>query len=132
MPIYEYQCSTCNRRVSLLFRSFADASTKAPACPRCGGNELRRLMSRVAVLQSEESRMDSMGDPDSLGGMDENDPKAMAAWMRKMAAESGEDLGPEFDEVMGRLAAGEDPESIEESMPDLAGAGGDDDFGVVD
>jgi hypothetical protein len=33
----------------------------------------------------------------------------------------GEDMGSEFDEVIGRLEAGEDPESIEQTMPDLGG-----------
>jgi len=46
--------------------------------------------------------------------------------MRKMSAETGEDLGPEFDEVVGRLEAGESPEKIEESMPELMGEGGGD------
>jgi hypothetical protein len=43
----------------------------------------------------------------------------------------GEDLGPEFEEVVGRLEAGEDPESIEDSMPDLGSAQSSDDFGVM-
>jgi hypothetical protein len=51
--------------------------------------------------------------------------------MRKMANETGEDLGPEFEEVVGRLEAGEDPDSIEQSMPDLGGGAGGDDFGVM-
>jgi hypothetical protein len=31
----------------------------------------------------------------------------------------GEDMGPEFDEVMGRLERGENPDEIEATMPDL-------------
>jgi len=31
----------------------------------------------------------------------------------------GEALGPEFDEVVGRLEAGQSPEDIEKTMPDL-------------
>jgi putative FmdB family regulatory protein len=131
MPIYEYHCSDCQRRVSLLWRSFSDAETREAACPRCGGKNLRRVVSKVAVVHSEESRMDSLADPDAMGGVDEEDPKSLARWMRKMSQETGEDLGPEFDEVMGRLEAGENPESIEESMPGLSDAGGDDDFGVM-
>jgi putative FmdB family regulatory protein len=134
MPIYEYMCHDCRRRVSLLWLSFADAEQRAPVCPRCGGQHLSRLMSRVAVLKSEESRLDDLADPSSLGDLDENDPKSLARFMRKMASETGEDLGPEFDEVIGRLEAGEDPESIEQSMPELAEAGGGmggDDFGVM-
>ena len=135
MPIYEYVCHDCERRVSLLWRSFADVQERQAACPRCGGTNLSRLISRVAVLRSEESRLDDLADPNSMGDLDENDPKSLARFMRKMASETGEDLGPEFAEVVGRLEAGEDPEAIERSMPDLAGAEGSnmggDDFGVM-
>jgi putative FmdB family regulatory protein len=129
MPIYEYSCQDCGRRVSLLWRTFADAESRQAVCPRCGGAHLTRLISRVAVLRSEESHLDDLTDPGDMAGLDENDPKSLARFMRKMAGETGEDLGPEFDEVVGRLEAGEDPESIENAMPDLGGAG--DDFGVM-
>ncbi len=48
-----------------------------------------------------------------------------------MGQEMGEDLPPEFGEITDRLEAGEDPESIEQSMPEL-GAGGDDGGGMDD
>ncbi|MCX6031256.1 MAG: zinc ribbon domain-containing protein [Chloroflexi bacterium] len=141
MPIYEYTCHDCKRRVSLLWRSFADADNRQAVCPRCGGDHLTRLISRVSVVRSEESRLDNLADPSALNGLDENDPKSLARFMRKMASETGEDLGPEFGEVVGRLEAGEDPEAIEKSMPDLAGEDGGmgmdgmgmggDDFGVM-
>ena len=131
MPIYEYFCYDCQRRVSLLWRSMSDAQTRDPVCPRCGGKNLKRLVSRVAVVRSEESRLDDLADPSALDGLDENDPKSLARFMRKMADETGEDLGPEFEEVIGRLEAGEDPEAIERSMPELGGESGGDDFGVM-
>jgi len=132
MPIYEYQCLDCGRRVSLLWRSFADMEAKEPVCPRCGGSQLTRLISRVAVVRSEEGRLDDLADPSALAGLDENDPKSLARWMRQMGEEMGEDLGDEFGEVIDRLEAGQSPEDIEESMPDLAaGMGGGDDFGVM-
>lgn len=123
MPIYEYRCHDCKRRVSILWRSFSDLETKdvVPQCPRCGGTNLTRLVSRVAVLRSEESRLDDLTEPGMLDGLDEDDPKSVARWMRRMSQETGEDLGPEFDEVIDRLEAGQSPEDIEESMPDLAG-----------
>ncbi len=135
MPIYEYTCHDCRRRVSLLWRSFEDAQTRTPVCPRCGGQRLTRLISRVAVLRSEDSRLDDLADPAGMGDLDENDPKSLARFMRKMANETGEDLGAEFEEVVGRLEAGEDPDEIERSMPGLntpdGPAGGGDDFGVM-
>jgi putative FmdB family regulatory protein len=133
MPIYEYQCSDCNRRVSLLWRSMAAAAEGTPVCPRCGGQQLRRLISRVAVVRSEESRLDTLADTNMLGDLDENDPRSMARWMKRMSREMGEDLGDEFHEVVERLEAGESPEAIENAMPDLAGGpGGGSDFGVMD
>jgi len=133
MPIYEYFCHDCRRRVSLLWRSYADLETKQAACPRCGGSHLTRLISRVSVVRSEESRLEDLADPSMLAGLDENDPKSLARWMRKMSQELGEDLGDEFNEVIDRLEAGQSPEEIEEAMPEL-GAGmdmGGDDFGVM-
>lgn len=123
MPIYEYRCAGCRRRVSIWWKTFSDAADGQPVCPRCGGTELRRLMSRVAVLRSGESRLDDMADPAAFGDLDENDPRSIGRWMRRMSAEMGEDLDGEMSEVVDRLEAGESPESIEESMPDLGGGG---------
>ena len=72
-----------------------------------------RLVSRVAVLKSEESRLEDLTDPSSMGDLDENDPKSMARWMRKMGSEMGEDVGPEFDEMVARMEAGEMPDDMD-------------------
>jgi putative FmdB family regulatory protein len=123
MPIYEYRCADCKRRVSIFFRSFA--ATTEPRCPNCGGEHLSRLVSRVTALKSEEARMESLADPSSFGDVDENDPKSMARFMRKMGDQvGGQELGPEFGEMVDRLESGESPEEIEKSMPDLGGEGG--------
>ena len=123
MPIYEYRCGNCNRRVSIFFRSFSDTS-KDSQCPNCGSTNLTRLVSRVGTVKSEEARLDALSDPSSFGDVDENDPKSMARFMRKMGDQmGGEDLGPEFGEMVDRLEAGENPEEIEKSMPGLGGEG---------
>jgi putative FmdB family regulatory protein len=122
MPIYEYRCGNCKRRVSIFFRSFS--AIGEPRCPNCDSSNLTRLVSKVAALKSEESRLDALSDPASFGDVDENDPKSMARFMRKMGGEMGEDMGPEFDEMVNRLESGESPEEIEKSMPGLAGGEG--------
>jgi putative FmdB family regulatory protein len=121
MPIYEYRCKDCRRRTSILWRSFSDVEAKPPRCTHCGSTDLVRLVSRVAMLRSEESRLENLADPSSLSGLDENDPRSIAQWMRKMSGEMGEDLGPEFDEVVDRLESGQSPEDIEQSMPEMGG-----------
>jgi putative FmdB family regulatory protein len=119
MPIYEYRCQDCRRRVSLFFRTYTSTDDEA-RCPRCGGTNLTRLISKVSVVRSEESRLDDLSDPSMLGDLDENDPKSLGRWMRKMSAEVGEDMPQEFDEVIDRLESGQSPEDIEASMPELS------------
>jgi putative FmdB family regulatory protein len=121
MPIYEYRCLNCQKRFSLLIRGFS--SLPSPHCPSCGSERANRLISRFSVVRSEESQLEALADPSQLGDLDENDPRSVARWARKMSKQVGEDLGPEFDEMVGRLEAGEDPESVERAMglaePDL-------------
>jgi putative FmdB family regulatory protein len=51
MPIYEYRCGTCGRRVEVLVRS----SATKPLCPNCGSQLTDKLFSVPNVL-SERAR----------------------------------------------------------------------------
>jgi putative FmdB family regulatory protein len=122
MPNYEFRCMDCRRRFDL-FMSYSDYGTKPVRCPHCESQNVQRKIGRVRVARSSESRMESMADPNALAGIDE-DPRALGKMMREMSSEVGEEMGPEFDEVVGRLEAGQSPDEIEKQLPDL-GAGGD-------
>jgi len=63
---------------------------------------MTKLVSRVAVRRSEDSRLESLADPSSLSGLDENDPKSVARWMKKMGKEMGEDVGGDFDQEVAQ------------------------------
>jgi hypothetical protein len=54
---------------------------------------MSRVLSKVRVIRSEESRMESLADPSKWGDLDEKDPKSMAKWMKRMGKELGEDMG---------------------------------------
>jgi len=41
--------------------------------------------------------MERLSDPSRLSGIDENDPKSMARWMKSMSREIGDDAGEDFD-----------------------------------
>jgi putative FmdB family regulatory protein len=121
MPIYEYRCNKCKKKVSILTLRISEEVN--PECEYCGSKDLARLMSRFAMVKSEEARLDALADPSSLSGIDENDPKSMARWMRKMGKEMGEEFsGDEFDQVVDEMEAGNMPD-------DEGGMGGGDDFG---
>lgn len=123
MPIYEYYCADCRKRVSVFFRTMSEASDDAARCPNCQGAHLRRLVSRVAVLKSEESRMENLADPSMMAGLENEDPRALASFMRRMSGEIGEPLDAEMNEVLDRLESGESPDSIDASMPDMGDGG---------
>jgi hypothetical protein len=53
-----------------------------------------------------------------LESMDENDPRAMAAAVRRMTEIAGEPVTPAMEEMIRRLEAGEDPDKVEEEMGD--------------
>ena len=123
MPIYEFRCNGCRRRTSVFTRSIG--ATMAAACEHCGSAELSRLFSRVAVLRSEDD-LPSGIDESSIADIDENDPRSVARWGRKMSRQMGEPLDSEMEADLERMEAGETPgdyddgsDSLEE---DFAGA----------
>ena len=130
MPTYSYLCDDCKNRFSLTL-SYDEYGEIAIQCPHCHSQNVRRRLGRVRFARSQESRLDNLTDPSALDGI-EDDPRAMAKLMRQMKSEMGDeigdDAGPEFDEVVNRLEAGQSPEDIEKDLPDLGGNPSMDDF----
>ena len=128
MPIYEYECGGCRRRVSLLV--LTPSKAEAPRCPRCGSAELTRLMSRFATVKSEDARLDSLSDPSSFGDLDENDPSSIARFTKRMGEEMGEDLGDDVDAAMEEAMAEGDDGGGDAAGGDAAAGGADDGDGL--
>lgn len=105
MPIYEYRCADCRKKVTVLTLRVGEVVD--PVCDRCGSRALTRLMSRFAMVRSEDARLDALAGDDALGDVDEGNPKSMARWMRKMGDELGEDAGADFDEMVDEIEHGE-------------------------
>ena len=122
MPSYEYRCLDCHRRFEV-FMAYADYGKKQVQCKYCQSTRTQRLISRVRFARSEEAHLESMADPSRLADLEDN-PQALGKMMRQMSSQVGEDMGPEFDEVVHRLESGQDPEQIEKDMPELGEAGG--------
>jgi putative FmdB family regulatory protein len=122
MPTYDYLCEDCKQRFDV-FLSYSEYGKVPVKCAHCGSEHVRRRMTKVRIAKSEESRMENMVDESALQGL-ENDPKALGQMMKKMGNEMGEDLPPEFDDVVERLEAGQSPEEIESALPDLGADSG--------
>ena len=98
MPIYEYRCNDCGKISEFLL--IKTDETFIPQCKRCKSKKMSRVLSKVRVIRSEESRMESLADPSKWSGLDEKDPKSMAKWMKRMGKELGEDMGEDVDAMV--------------------------------
>jgi putative FmdB family regulatory protein len=114
MPIYEYRCNDCGKISEFLL--IKTDETFIPQCKRCKSKKMSRVLSRVRVIRSEESRMENLADPSKWGGLDEKDPKSMAKWMKKMGKEMGEEMGEDVDAMVD--------EAMEEEMASKSDEGG--------
>ena len=138
MPVYEFYCGDCHT----IFNFFArrvDTTTR-PKCPRCGRAKLERKVSRFATVGKataasgsddlpggmDESKLEGL--MESMGrqaeGIDENNPRQMAAMMRQMHEATGMPLDGRAEEAIRRMEAGESPEKLEEELGDLFGEEG--------
>ena len=104
MPIYEYSCQECRKKSAILVLNPRNSSTVT--CRHCGGLQLERVLWRFAAPKSEEARLESLADPASLGGIDENDPRSVARLMKKMGQEMGEDVN-DIEAMMDQSEDGE-------------------------
>ena len=117
MPLYEYICDNCKKRFNLRF-SYEMYGKVNVVCVYCNSVQVRRKLTRFRLKRSDASRLAEMPDPASMEGI-EDDPQSLGRMIRSMSEQTGEDLGPEFDEVVDRLESGQSADEIERELPDL-------------
>jgi putative FmdB family regulatory protein len=109
MPLYEYWCSQCQRKVTLYCPTFSDA---LPSCPQCGNDTLRRLFSTFSVRSKtyKDVYEDILSDSQLTRGITADDPRALSEWNRRMS--QGEEVAPEYEDMIGRMDKGEMPSEL--------------------
>ena len=122
MPIFEYLCRGCRRKTSALVMSRARESEVR--CKHCGSADLEKLWSRFSSPKSEDARLESMADPSALSGIDENDPRSVAKFMKKMGQEMGEDVGDIEQAMEEEMAGGPGGGEDDGGMGGMGGPGG--------
>lgn len=131
MPIYEFYCPGCNTIFNFFSRRID--TKKRPSCPKCKRPKLKRQISMFAMtgkaqeggadtdLPIDEAKMEQA--MNMLAGeaekINEDDPRQAANLMRKLSDATGLELNDTMKDALGRLEAGEDPDSIEADMGDL-------------
>ena len=111
MPLYEYYCDNCHRKVTILVRDVSRPSSVTCSC--CGSTKLNRLFSTFAVRKSDQDIYDDiLSDHHLMRGLEGDDPRALAEWNKRMSR--GEPVAPEYEEPLDRLKAGEMPKPTKE------------------
>lgn len=109
MPLYEYRCNQCRKRVTILVRG----ESLDLACPQCGGQDLSRLFSTFSIKRTFMDDYESILDDSRLvKGLESDDPRALAEWNRRMSRGLDEDSGPEYKEMLDRMDKGEVPPEL--------------------
>lgn len=103
MPLYEYRCRQCGKKVALLVGMTADPDRAE--CPECGGLDLERLVSRFTRGRTEDDRIDELSDRLELGGEPES-PAEMRRLVREMGKAMDEDVSDEMEEMFEEDVAG--------------------------
>ena len=121
MPLYEYWCHDCRKRITLYVRGYSSASI--PVCPQCSNNNIRRLFSTFSVRKTDKDIYeDILTDSQLVDGMMRNDPRAMADWNNRMSRGIDQEATPEYDEMLHRMESGEWPtDLIKKSRDDFMG-----------
>ncbi|MDY6917604.1 MAG: zinc ribbon domain-containing protein [Chloroflexota bacterium] len=111
MPIYEYRCNACHKKVSIYVRN--PSAPSSPTCPSCGGEDLTRLLSTFTVRGTyRDIYEDILSDNQLTSGLMRNDPKALAEWNRRMTKGMEEvDVPPEYEDALDKMDHGIMPET---------------------
>jgi len=115
VPIYEYRCNGCRKKVSVFLRS-PSASAK---CPSCGSEDLSRLFSTFSVRGTYKDIYDGILSDDQLtSGLMRNDPRALAEWNRRMTRGMEEtEVAPEYEDALDKMDHGIMPDAPIGEMP---------------
>ncbi len=87
MPIYEYRCSNCQKKVSVFRRDYNTSAN----CPSCGSADMTRLVSTF-IARCKEKPDDVWQDNRLMEGMMRNDWRAVGEWNKRMCRAMGDEL----------------------------------------
>ena len=108
MPIYEYECQSCQGQFSTLILNRQEE--EGLTCKHCGGKELKKLISRVSFHLSEADRLAGY-DPNAAKSDDfYKDSRNIGLHAKKRAQQMGVDLGASFESKLEKLRT--DPGSV--------------------
>jgi len=113
MPIYEFVCQNCHRRMSFLIRDIC--APFFPNCSTCGNTNLSRVISGFAYHKSLKTVWEDSGEPTMHPGDDYyRDPRNIGRWAEKKFQDMGQELPPQIQEEIQAAREGVLPEPLKD------------------
>ena len=113
MPIYEFVCQNCCRRLSFLIRDISGPI--APKCSSCGSNHLSRVISGFAYHKSLKSVWEESGEPTVHPSDDYyRDPRNIGRWAEKKFKDMGQEMPSQIEEKIQAAREGMLPEPLKD------------------
>ncbi len=113
MPIYEFVCQNCRRRMSFLVR---DISARfVPRCSSCGNTDLSRVISGFAYHKSLKTVWEDSGEPTMHPGDDYyKDPRNIGRLAEKKFRDMGQEMPSQIQEQIRAAREGVLPEPLKD------------------
>ncbi len=108
MPIYEFECLECDGQFQSLIMKRGEMDHLT--CPGCEGQNLKRLISRVAYHVSEQDRLNTFDPTTPKSDSFYGDSRNIGLQAKKRAQQMGVDLGKGFEDKLEKLRT--DPGSV--------------------
>jgi putative FmdB family regulatory protein len=113
MPIYEFVCQSCHRRMSFLIRDIS--APFAPKCSTCGNTNLSRVISGFAYHKSLKTVWEQNGEPTMHPDDDYyRDPRNIGRWAEKKFQDMGQELPSQLQEKIRAAREGVLPEPLKD------------------
>jgi putative FmdB family regulatory protein len=113
MPIYEFTCQNCRRKLSFLVRDTSAAFV--PQCSFCGSPRLSRAISGFAYHKSLSTVWEDSGEATMHPSPDYyRDPRNIGRWAERKFQNMGEELPPQIQEQIQAAREGVLPEPLKD------------------
>ena len=113
MPIYEFNCQNCHRRLTFLVRGISAPFT--PKCLSCGNTNLSRVISGFAYHKSLKTVWEESGEPTMRPGDDYyRDPRNIGRWVEKKFQDMGQEIPFQIQDKIKAAREGILPEPLKD------------------
>ena len=113
MPIYEFICQNCHKRLSFLIRDIS--APCAPKCSSCGDTNLSRVISGFSYHKSLKTVWEESGEPTMRPGNDyHRDPRNIGRWVEKKFQDMGQEIPSQIQDKIKAAREGILPEPLKD------------------